>query len=191
MFTSNYISFRKVMFLGLDANSSAKLKAGNGTSFSTCAYWSNKSMNGRADIGYHMKNGRCKELSASTYTNWNNAEYDAGMYFGSGTTPASKSDYKLESPITTGLTIVGSSVDLITNDSTGEYTFSCNKMITNTTENNINISEIGLFTPVDGDSNSVKLYMTLMERTVLDTPIIIPPGETKVLTYKLTFNQPQ
>ena len=115
----------------------------------------------------------CKYKNTSSYQ-W--------VSFGSGTTPATVNDYKLESEITTGISVT--SQDSPTTEHTDKYTlwtatFGVKASVETT------ISEIGLFSHVYTSSGS---FITLVDRTVLDTPITIPAGQSKQITYTIRFN---
>ena len=99
---------------------------------------------------------------------------------GTGTTAATEDDYRLES-IATGLNCE-SVVTAVGNNYSKTYT----AIFSNTTNADIIVTEIGFFItyPTTGDS-SVDYY--LLDRTVLTTPITIPAGESKAITYELGF----
>lgn len=107
-----------------------------------------------------------------------------GVYFGTGTTPAKPDDFRMESPIT------DSSVLHV--DAPGEtgvyrsfdgdcYRISASYDVTNTTDHDLAISELGLF----GAYSSTQAY--LYDHTVLDEPIIIPAGATMPINYAFEF----
>ena len=185
MFTNNYIRFREMMFKGQDMS----LQDCNGTSFTAHHRYSYG-----GDIGVSLCNAYCNAMSTAV-ANSNSGSYcSPGVYFGSGSTPAAKSDYKLESPITSGLTIVNPyiknrAIPMETEE--GKYSYVVAFSLQNTSSETINIYEIGLFGEADyyKSSSSTTHYAVLFNREVLDTPISIAPGEVKVITYKLTFNQ--
>lgn len=115
----------------------------------------------------------CKYKNTSTYQH---------VEFGNGTTPATVNDYKLESEITTGISVA--SQDFPTTEQTDKYilwtaTFGVKASVETT------ISEIGLFSHVYTSSGS---FLTLVDRTVLDEPITIPAGQSKQITYTIRFN---
>lgn len=105
------------------------------------------------------------------------------MKVGTGTTEATESDYSLEvenTDVTCVIASCGTSDNL-----TKVYTAT----FSNTTENDAVITEIGLFgcfSTYDNDTGDIPLNFLLV-RTVLDTPIIIPAGESKPITYELGF----
>lgn len=188
MFTNNYLAYRKQAFLGSD------------NTYYVTADGSSRKMYRLsievADLGRWLSLARCRDILTTSKTESypDNAVYP-GVYFGSGSTPASKADYKLESPITSGLAITNPSALAWTDDGNGKYEVIADYILRNTSDAEINIYEIGVFSPVNSNSNGKYgasdnvWWLALMERTVLDEPITIAPGESKLVTYKLTFNQ--
>lgn len=114
----------------------------------------------------------------------------AGVRFGTGNTPATKADFKLDADIMTGLS-VSKNTAVLSEEAPGKYVAQNAFVVTNTTDAEINIWEVGLYAPVNimQDANTKRFHYALMERTVLDAPINIQPGASKVVTYKLTINQ--
>ena len=114
-----------------------------------------------------------------------NSKY-AGVCFGTGTTPADINDYNIEAPITTGLTVTTPSRTSVNEtDSYKEYTGTYG--VTNTSSADITITEIGLKGQVYSDSSGASTAI-LVDRTVLDTPVTIPAGQSKQITYTIRFN---
>lgn len=108
-----------------------------------------------------------------------------GVSFGTGTTPATASDYCLESILgTTQISVtVPSAVTFSRGDTFDEYSVTFG--ITNITTEAITISEAGLTAmPFKGNPN----HYALVDRTVLDTPVTIPAGQSKQITYTIRFN---
>ena len=102
--------------------------------------------------------------------------------FGSGTTPATVNDYKLESQIDSDITVANPSA--VTTEQTDSYilwtaTFGVSASVETT------ISEIGLISKAHIANGNAA---TLVDRTVLDTPITIPAGQSKQITYTIRFN---
>ena len=110
----------------------------------------------------------------------------AGVFFGTGDTPASVADYKL-------------SGDLIQNIVTSIYrTYSYSEAqqslkalytITNGNAEEITIKEVILsvrYTHTSSGSSSA----CVIDRTVLDTPVTIPAGGVGQVEYTITFNLP-
>lgn len=180
MFTRNMHSFMYMCATGYSASSaygSATFYDCVGTSFTG-------RMQHTADgfLGW-LSRGKCTSLP-TTYSSTAGSA-GGGVYFGTGSTPATWNDYTLESPITSGLTI--SSGGRLPEQSGDAYSYLVTYTLYNTTDADINIYEVGLFSPVSYSDS--KHYLALMERTVLTEPITIPAGESKLVTYKITFNQ--
>lgn len=118
-------------------------------------------------------------------SNFNNA----GIYIGSGTTPAAESDYTLESRITSGVS--GSCyIDYNSGmDERGNPQLKTVVTLTNNGASNVTVSELGFFQSVycaaaaSGSSGSSRVIM--FDRTLLNTPVTIPPGMTAAISYIL------
>lgn len=104
----------------------------------------------------------------------------SGIYVGRGRTPATADDFDLEDLITSGLSSSSSSssVDFINSENKVIKT----KILTLTNKGSspITIGEIATFFYSSG-----KAYM--LDRTVLDEPVTINPGEAKTITYSIEF----
>lgn len=115
--------------------------------------------------------------------------YNAGFSFGSGNTAPTEDDYFLESQITSGLSSVltGSSRGV---DSNGklymEYLFT----VTNTSNANITIAEMGITSSwsvcTSASATSASNNNILIDRTVLDTPVTIEPNNSAAIRYRIT-----
>ena len=118
---------------------------------------------------------------------WSKALDKVGVSFGTGTTPATMSDYVLESILDGNKINVStpSSISFSRYDTYEEYTVTFG--VTNKTADAITISEMGLtampYCPNSGDN-----YYALVDRTVLDAPVTIPAGQSKQITYTIRFN---
>ena len=100
---------------------------------------------------------------------------------GTGTTNVEKTDYKLESIISSGYTASVEEKIINAPSKTDTSMYSVITNITNTSSSEtIQFSEIGLF--VYSKSNSFR-YM--IAREVFDAPITLAPGETKSFVLKL------
>ena len=148
-----------------------------------------------SDIGNWLLLARCRSIVATGTGRYPGEDVVyPGVYFGSGSTPANKNDVTLESPITSGLNIINPASLGYSNDGNGKYTVSADYVLRNDTNADIILREVGIFTPTTESNVSgsftadVKLHLCLMERTVLAEPITIHPGESKLVTYKITFN---
>lgn len=174
MFTQNYIEYKKCQFTG---NGVATLTDASGTS-------ANRTVNNSfyGDLGYCALYPRCRTIVGS-----NNY---CGIYFGSGTTPAQKSDYTLEAPIESGLSFPQfPASQVISDDGGGKWSVVTSYIVSNTSEETISISEIGVFSIFAQYNANSTTAPVLFERTVLTSPVTIAPGGARVINYKVTFNQ--
>ena len=118
-------------------------------------------------------------LNNMSKTGSNNTLY---MMVGTGTREATENDFDLET-INTLLTC-----DSIVIGSSGNYTKIYTAVFSNTTSNDITITEVGLYGNMVYEHFGTPLYdRFLLDRTVLSTPITIPAGESKAITYELGF----
>lgn len=112
-----------------------------------------------------------------------------GVFIGTGVTPATAADSGLESYLMSGFSMANPSAPAISAE-TDHVSISATYSITNTGDTALAISEIGLFGNVytgSGPSTTV----VLLDRTVLEEPITINPGISKMLTYTIRFNYPK
>ena len=116
------------------------------------------------------------------------ADNYCGVYFGKGTTPAQKSDYTLETPLESGLSFTFPGIQAFSDDGDGVWSVITSYTVTNTTEETISISEIGVFSTFGQYKGASSYPPVLFERTVLTSPITIAPGEAKVVNYRITFD---
>lgn len=105
------------------------------------------------------------------------------IVLGSGTTEPTPEDYRLESQITTNLSCDSVSVSRNTTVKTYTATFS------NSGTSDITVTEIGYVSRFAWAYNTGDYIYDdfLMDRTVLETPITIPAGESRTVTYELSF----
>jgi hypothetical protein len=102
---------------------------------------------------------------------------------GTGTTAPTADDYRLESPITTNLSCDSVSVSRTSLIKTYTATF------TNSGSSDITVTEVGFMIYIfyNYSSTTENSDHFLMDRTVLETPITIPAGESRTVTYELSF----
>lgn len=122
-----------------------------------------------------------------------------GIAFGSGTTPATEDDYTIENLIRSGI-----SVTYAPSDGFGSYFYDSEAnsedvyitfTITNTGSSSISISEICRFATFSLGSDYGAAVGTgasyrsafLIDRTVLDTPVVIEAGSSGVIRYQMAF----
>lgn len=98
---------------------------------------------------------------------------------GTGTTAPTKDDITLATPISVS--------DISCSSSQNAYSTNKTRIITsilvNNTANDITIKETGLL--MNMFVNSYFSYKILLDRTVLESPITIPAGESRTLMYEL------
>jgi hypothetical protein len=139
------------------------------------------------DFGGLMRYGRCKTFPTSKGED-KPVQSDYGVYFGSGSTPATREDYKLESPIESGLSITNPSSLVWLETDGGNCSAVADFVLRNTSGAKIVVREVGFVSALirqnDGD-----FYPCLFERTVLDNPVTIPAGEAKLIEYKVTVSE--
>lgn len=107
------------------------------------------------------------------------------ILLGTGTTAPTADDYCLESQITENLSCDSVSVSRTTTTKTYTATFS------NSGTSDMTVTEIGyalrMCYYIRSSSNTYTYDNFLMDRTVLDTPVTIPAGESRTVTYTLSF----
>lgn len=131
-------------------------------------------------------------LSDGVWPAINNYDYNYGIKVGSGTTAPTEDDYKLESflaDIVNNVIVFRTSGNVVitrgyTND-TPYITFSIT--VTNTSANAVTISEIGMFGwAAVSIAGTASMTTVMLDRTLLDTPVTIPAGDTGLVTYTIS-----
>lgn len=185
MFTNNYIKLKKMLFTGKSSEDFVTTSGETQTGYLKGAYL--------GELGQWLPTFPIGAIPKNSSTSSNPS--GVGVYFGSGSTPATKDDYTLESPINSSFSRESvSSLTLITDDP-NVYSYVVTYTLKNISNSDINIYEMGVITGVTSSSNFTPTASTnvwwpvLMERVVLTEPITIHPGEMKSVTYKITFNQ--
>ena len=108
-----------------------------------------------------------------------------GIRFGTGTTPPAMTDYNLEAPILDG-SLSSEAVAPMQGFDTDHARIYVTHEVKNNSQNAVTITEAGVFgSPTTNNS----LYY-LLDRTVFDTPVTIPAGGTKSITYAIVFDYP-
>ena len=101
-----------------------------------------------------------------------------GIILGTGTTPPTYSDYRMENYNTeltySNATVSWSAPNVILTESA-----------TNNTDANIIVSEVGVFGTYDTSTTYQRILYT---RTLIE-PVTIKPGETKTFTVKINFDK--
>ena len=189
MLTDNYYKYKKVEFSGDSSYNGThpetlSLKTTNGSSIGSGSPDINTAYGTFGEIGYWLNKAKCTTFPSEKTTT---DKSTGGVFFGTGTTPATLEDYKLENPIETGLSITNPSKYTFNDNGEGKWTYSASYVLTNTSGAEINIHEIGIVT-LPGTSSTSTYAVVLMERTVLTEPITIPAGGAKLVTVTVTQN---
>lgn len=179
MFTQNYINHTWNRFFGVASPSNSI----GGTGLKGKSY---VGTTGNTISGYAHSDMMATDIGRALWFPVFSSTFGTGIYFGTGATPATRDDYTLESVITTGLQNVYHTVSIV-KEADGRYSVCGQYTLKNISDEPINIYEIGCFVSIN-TSSSAKAPI-LLERTVLGIPITIGHGDTKLITYKLTFNQ--
>ena len=185
MFTNN---FKKLMFNFLFGNKNTSPSTNEApydfTSWPTLRNLSNYSRPIYTPSGYpYPQNMWCCARNALSTISRTGTTGNGYLMLGTGTTAPTADDYSLESPITTNLSCDSVSVSRTSLTKTYTATF------TNSGSSDITVTEVGFIVYIYYiQSNSdEKSDSFLMDRTVLETPITIPAGESRTVTYELSF----
>ena len=108
----------------------------------------------------------------------------SGTWYGKGGASATLDDYKLEAPVNdNSLTVVcGGLNSLVKTEAADHYRISTVHQVTNNTDKTIEIREVGCFGQLESTSKAF-----LLDRTVLEEPLVIPPKETVTTEYVIKF----
>lgn len=191
MLTNNYYAYKKLMFSGYGAYAGTHPENIMFTDVRGSKIGGNNNpgiypeQSYRGDLGYWLTNARCTTFPTNAVNS--NTHASLGVFFGTGSTPATLADYRMEAPIQSGLSVTNPSKYNFTDNGAGKWTFSASYVLTNTTAEDMHIYEIGIVTPL-GTSSPGNYYPTLMEHTVLTEPITVKAGGSKLVTLTLTQN---
>lgn len=118
------------------------------------------------------------------YTSDRNA---AGITLGSGSTAPDERDYQLDEPISSGINVALTATNVVVND--GEPYLRYRLTVTNNSSSDKVLAEIGYKQAVQGTrfagDNSVSNYNVLIDRTLIEPAITLPPAEACVIEYRL------
>ena len=111
---------------------------------------------------------------------------DVGIVLGSGTTPATENDYRIETPVTGVSASISGSNSLISGNPARTYTIE----VTNNNASSVTISEVAYIQKVSCantlESSTTYTKNVCFDRTLLSSPVTIGAGETKTIAYTLT-----
>ena len=157
------------------------------------AYATAKTNNGNTVYTGYTTTSTSTNLITSFTESGSNAS--RGFAVGSGNTPANENDYCIESLIT-DLTLSATPTIQPTYDAANnKYISNVELALSNATQNDITVSEIGYFvecytaSALGGDiSTSASAGRCIMtDRTVLDTPVVIPAGQSGLIRYSFVY----
>lgn len=175
MLTKNF--YNALVYSGLWSNGANAIKAPDGTTYTYYATGNIGSNNALffRDM-YRMQSVVPAEVGC--------------VMIGKGKTPPTADDYALESPITDGIAISYQTSVNITKNEDGIF-LSNTYGVRNNGSQPLEVSEIGCFgvTKVHSGSTSVNKSF-LFERTVLETPIVVPVDESRQITYTIALRYP-
>ena len=126
-----------------------------------------------------------KTPGVSTTYYSSNAYY--GAIFGDGGNPvADANDYQLSGSRITTLKISAATHGVVVDG--GSYTLKATYTITNTSTKEITITEVGAVGQLIASNGTA--YSTLLDHTILDTPVTIPAGGVGQVEYTIIINDP-
>jgi hypothetical protein len=129
--------------------------------------------------GYEQRlNGWYNMMNHIAKTNSNSNLY---IRVGTGTAAPTENDYELTMPNT------DVSCDTVVVGNSANYTKTYTATFSNPTNSDITVTEVGLYGNLIFDAYGENYMDVLLDRTVLTTPITIPAGESKAITYELGF----
>ena len=132
-------------------------------------------------------NGGYPALKTETFTT---AATSAGISLGTDDTPATEDDYNLGNTITNGISVVVSNkaATFVNGQPALKYTLT----VTNTGADAVTVREVGIKQSVQSDTypghittSTTSTHVVLIDRTVLDAPVTIQPGDAAVIEYSL------
>lgn len=115
----------------------------------------------------------------------------AGISVGTGTTPVTEDDYNLEETLSSVNMVMTATKYGLDENNYPYVQYSIT--ITNTSQSDIVVSEVGYKQNVTlkktiGSTVASNSQVVLIDRTILDTPVTIAPGDAGIVTYKLRTN---
>ena len=113
----------------------------------------------------------------------------AGISIGTGATAATEEDYQLEAPITSGVTMTLTQTSYGTDSPNLPYV-QYDITVTNNSGSTLTVTEVGYKQTLSSvkypDRNTdTATYVFMLDRTVLDTAVVIAAGDAGIIQYKL------
>lgn len=165
-----------------------------GTSGGAKSYFEFK--NSAGDTHYGGAVGTVPTIALLTSLTASGSNSSAGFALGSGTTTPTEDDYTIETLISSGLSLTATPAKIQAYDSVNDvYSIFFDLAINNTSSAEITISEICMFQIMYGTTNLGDNVNTgfayknsvMLDRTVLDTPLVLPAGQGATLRYSFDF----
>ena len=120
----------------------------------------------------------------------NSLSAGGGVILGTGTTPPTLDDYMLSGDLITTFTS-SSTINITNNPELNEAFLTTIFTITNSGTDAFTIGEIGLIGNIKSNNTGTSVSdMSLLERTVLDSPVTIEASGVGQVTYTIRFNYP-
>lgn len=126
-------------------------------------------------------------LSPSTTPTLGTSRTTYGIRIGSGTTTPTVGDYTLTSQITSSVSVSSVSSTTYYDDNGNPYA-AIIISVANSGDADVTVAEIGSFqniTCATTEGGSTQAYAIMLDHTLLDGPVTIPPGESATITYTL------
>ena len=179
MLTENYYRLYEMIYKGDES--------GNSTTFIN-SYGQSKTLRlNRNNAISYVDSMNFKSIGSTAHE----SSGSSGIMFGDDATPPTPADYKLSGNVIANLTLTHSVARVMKSDGCAEITNTV--LVTNGNTNDVTIKEVGLFTQITAynptSSSGLSSY-TMVDRTVLDTPVTIPAGGIGQVTYTIRMNYP-
>lgn len=143
-----------------------------------------KDVNGTVrDLGFYNSNTSIYSVVHDIMKQWAKSMTTTGVVFGDGNAPVTMDDYTLSGQVVSTCNVS------ITNTSSGdENGITVEKVftVTNSGSEEITIREAGILVYFYYGSGASKSKYALVERTVLDYPVTLAPGEVGQVIYRIS-----
>lgn len=181
------------------AKDALRVKSGGvtipGTASNAClTYYEFKNSDGDNYYGSNVAGTSSYGLLSSLTAHGSSAS--SGIALGTGTTAPTDEDYTIESIISSGLSFSATPHTNEAYDSTNDvYSIYLDLTIANSSAEAITISELCFFVYIYGMTSlgvtvstaASNRNCTLVDRTILETPVTIPAGESKTIRYSFNY----
>lgn len=173
MLLKNYYTAMAASFVSWGTyDTGMTLKTVSGNTYPACSNGSNTTL-------YYASPGYCMTSLATSLAR--------GTVLGDGTKEVSIDDYTLSGNVISTLT---ASFAMSYKGSDDGLSVTAKITLTNPTENDVTVSEIGLIENCKSGTSSSARQPVMLARTLLDTPITIPAGGVGVVDHTINFALP-